>query len=184
MQGPMIPFQTMRLSSSGSSMKTLVVTMCLSQMISSGAQLGRSGTLSHVGVDLYFGTVVGPWVYWMIVMLFMYLCDVASVSQLCILSPFIYYMGCCEDYLTCDIAFNAVMPLSRAPTHRRYSRIEGVTNMEHKAPCSSRGYSGLRESGPVTSSMRLKLPRVEARLRGITALKAMSQVRQSSQHPM
>ena len=36
-------------------------------------------------------------------------------------------MGCCEDYLTCDIAFNAVMPLSRASTRRRYSRIEGVT---------------------------------------------------------
>ena len=36
----------------------------------------------------------------------------------------------------------------------------------------------------VTPSMRLYLPRVEARLRGITALKAMSQVRQSSQHPM
>ena len=29
----------------------------------------------------------------------------------------------------------------------------------------------------VTPSMRLHLPRVEARLRGITALKAMSQVR-------
>ena len=42
--------------------------------------------------------------------LFMYLCDVAS-----------------EDYLTCDIAFNAVMPLSRASTRRRYSCIEGVT---------------------------------------------------------
>ena len=50
----MIPLQAMRLSSSGSSMKTLVVTMCLSQMISSGAQLGRSGTVSHVGVDLLF----------------------------------------------------------------------------------------------------------------------------------
>ena len=36
-------------------------------------------------------------------------------------------MGCCEDYLTCDIAFNAAMPLSHAPTRRRYSRIEGIT---------------------------------------------------------
>ena len=35
--------------------------------------------------------------------------------------------GLCEDYLTCDIAFNAVMPLSRASTHGRYRRIEGVT---------------------------------------------------------
>ena len=105
-------------SSNGSSMKTLAVTMCPSQMISSGDQLG---------VDLYFGTVVGPWVYRMNVMLFMYLCDVASVSQLCIFSPLIIYMGCCEDYLTCDIAFNVVMPLSRASTRRRYSRIEGTT---------------------------------------------------------
>ena len=32
----------------------------LSQIISSGAQLGRSGTLSHLGVDLYFGSIVGP----------------------------------------------------------------------------------------------------------------------------
>ena len=38
------------------------------------------------------------------------------------------YMGCCEDYLTCDIAFNAVMPLSRASTRGSYSRIEGVTS--------------------------------------------------------
>ena len=36
-------------------------------------------------------------------------------------------MGCCNDCLTCDIAFNAVMPLSRASTRGRYSRIEGVT---------------------------------------------------------
>ena len=60
----------------------------------------------------------------------MYLCtlnDVASVSQLGSFPLITYYMGCCEDYLSCDIAFNAVMPLSRASTRRRYSRIEGVT---------------------------------------------------------
>ena len=38
-------------------------------------------------------------------------------------------MGCCNDCLTCDIAFNAVMPLSRASTRGRYSRIEGVTTL-------------------------------------------------------
>ena len=37
----------------------------------------------------------------------------------------------CKDYPSCDIAFNVVMPLSRAPTRGRYSRIEGVTGMEH-----------------------------------------------------
>ena len=44
-------------------MKTLGVTMCLSQMISSGAQLGRSGTMLHLGSYLHFGSVVGPSVY-------------------------------------------------------------------------------------------------------------------------
>ena len=57
--------------------------------------------------------------------LFMYLCEVAIVSQLCISFPHVLH-GLCEDYLTCDIAFNAVMPLSRASTRGRYSRIEGV----------------------------------------------------------
>src|SRR3954465_6547829 len=56
----------------------------------------------------------------------MYLCEVAIVSQLCISFPYVLH-GLCEDYLTCDIAFNAVMPPSRASTHGRYSRIEGVT---------------------------------------------------------
>src|SRR3954467_9406979 len=56
----------------------------------------------------------------------MYLCEVAIVSQLCIFFHYVLH-GLCEDYLTCDIAFNAVMPLSRALTHGRYSRIEGVT---------------------------------------------------------
>src|SRR3954462_12879590 len=58
-------------------------------------------------------------------MLFMYLCEVAIVSQLCIFPLYLLH-GLCEDYLTCDIAFNAVMPLSRASTRGRYSRIEGV----------------------------------------------------------
>ena len=54
LQVPMMPVQMMGSTSSGSLMKTPVVTMCLFQMISSGAQLGRSGTVSHVGVDLLF----------------------------------------------------------------------------------------------------------------------------------
>ena len=33
----------------------------------------------------------------------------------------------CKDYPSCDIAYNAVMPLSHAPTRGRYSRIVGVT---------------------------------------------------------
>ena len=44
--------------------------------------------------------------------------------------PYILH-GLCEDYLTCDIAFNAVMPLSCVSTRGRYSRIEGVTVSHH-----------------------------------------------------
>ena len=61
------------------------------------------------------------------VMLFMFLIDVASVSQLCSPLYYSYHMGCCNDCLTCDIAFNAVMSLSCASTRGSYSRIEGVT---------------------------------------------------------
>src|SRR4051812_46382248 len=69
----------------------------------------------------------------------MYLCEVVIVSQLCISFPYVLH-GLCEDYLTCDIAFNAVMPLSRASTRGRYSRIEGVT-----APASSSTARGGRQ---------------------------------------
>ena len=72
------------------------------------------------------------------------LCEVAIVSQLCISFPYVLH-GLCEDYLTCDIAFNAVMPLSRASTRGRYSHIEGVTGkligngsvMENYSGCGS-----------------------------------------------
>ena len=61
-------------------------------------------------------------------MIFMLLCDVASVLQLCIF--FLYSLhGLCEDYPTCDIDYNPVMPLSRASTRGRYSRIVGVTSV-------------------------------------------------------
>ena len=59
------------------------------------------------------------------VMIFMLLCDVASVSQLCISFPYSLH-GLCEYYLTYDIPYNAVMPLSRALTRGRYGRTKGV----------------------------------------------------------
>ena len=37
-------------------------------------------------------------------------------------------MGLCEDDPSCDNTYNAVMPLSRASTRGRYSRIVGVTS--------------------------------------------------------
>ena len=54
MQGLMIPLQVTRMSSSGSSTKTLNDTMFPFPMISSGAQLGVIGTVSLVGVDILF----------------------------------------------------------------------------------------------------------------------------------
>ena len=51
--------------------------------------------------------------------------------------------GMCKDYPSCDIAYNAVMPLSRAPTRGRYSRIVGVTYCASLPPGSGdrRGHS-------------------------------------------
>ena len=62
MQVSMMPLQGMRLNSSGSSMRTQDDTTFPFQTISSGAQLGWSGTLCIWGC-LYFGSVVGPWLY-------------------------------------------------------------------------------------------------------------------------
>ena len=56
----MIPLQETRMSSSGSLTKTLNDTMFPFPMISSGAQLGVIGTVSHVGFIFHFGAVVGP----------------------------------------------------------------------------------------------------------------------------
>ena len=54
MQGLMIPLQETRLSSSGSSTRTLNVTMFPFPMISSGAQLGVNGTVVACWVFLLF----------------------------------------------------------------------------------------------------------------------------------
>ena len=66
-------------------------------------------------------------VFWMMYEFTYVLCEVAIVSQLCLSHSYSLH-GLCEDYLTCDIAFNVVMPLSRASTRGRYSRIVGVTS--------------------------------------------------------
>ena len=97
------------------------------QLISGGAQSGWSGIFCIRGCLSLFGSVVGPWLYLDDIWFIYVLCEVAIVSQLCISFPYVLH-GLCEDYLTCDIAFNAVMPLSRASTRRRYSRIEGITS--------------------------------------------------------
>ena len=74
----------------------------------------------------------------------------ASVSQLCISFPYVLH-GLCEDLLTCDIAFNVVMPLSRASTRGRYSRIEGVTrpSLAKFMAASHYAYNTLKMPGPL-----------------------------------
>ena len=51
MKGLIIPLQETRMSSSESSTKTLNITIFPFPMISSGAQLGVIGTVSHVGLS-------------------------------------------------------------------------------------------------------------------------------------
>ena len=106
----------------------LVLSVVPFQLINSGSQL-RSirGPCRIWGCSLFWFRSRTLIVFGCCNALFMYLCEVAIVSQLCISFPYVLY-GLCEDYLTCDIAFNAVMPLSRASTRGRYSRIEGVTS--------------------------------------------------------
>ena len=89
---------------------------------------GDRGSVALGVVFFYFGSIGGPCLYLDAVML--YSCIVWSGDckpTMYLLFPYLLH-GCCEDYLTCDIAFNAVMPLSRASTRGRYSRIEGVTS--------------------------------------------------------
>src|SRR3954462_9676254 len=74
------------------------------------------------------------------------------------LFPYILH-GLCEDYLTCDIAFNAVMPLSRASTRGRYSRIEGVTPAHGGFEFLKGSFEGLKgyAVGRMTKSRRGKI---------------------------
>ena len=73
-------------------------------------------------------------------------------------------MGCCEDYLTCDIAFNAVMPLSHASTRRTYSRIEGVTppplDASRRGAAARRGDLSPKQGG--THPLPLEFPTLGA----------------------
>ena len=109
-------------------MRNVVVTMCLFLMISSGAQLGRSG-IQHLGLS-YFHlvlTVVGLCVYFGWCMNYIYvLCEVAIVSQLS-LSHSCSLHGIVWRWPFLRRNHYAVMPLSRASTRGRYSRIMGVT---------------------------------------------------------
>ena len=104
------------------------------QLISSGAQSGRSGICVAFGeVFFYFGSVVGPWVYLDDVMLYSCIMWSGDCKPTMYLFPYSVH-GMCKDYPSCDIAFNVVMPLSRALTCGRYSRIEGVTSWYQSLP--------------------------------------------------
>ena len=105
MQVPMMSVQGTRPNSSGSSTRIQDVTMFPFQTISNGAQLGRSGIYRIWGC-LYFGSVVGPWLYLDDVML--YLCIVWSGDCKPTLYLFlVQYMGCVK-----------ITPLATLPTMR------------------------------------------------------------------
>ena len=117
--------QVMQPSSRRSSMKILSFVLFRFSWLVVEPSWGWSRTLSH-GVLLLFWfrsrtLIVFGWCN----ALFMYC--VKWRSQLCIFFPYVLH-GLCEDYPTCDIAYNAVMPLSHASTRGRYSRIEGITS--------------------------------------------------------
>ena len=93
LQVPMIPVQVMQPSSSRSSMKILFVVLFLFILISSGAQLGRSG-IWQLGCLLLFWFRSRTYVCSLIDVWFIYvLCEVAFVSQLFI--PFLFITWDC-----------------------------------------------------------------------------------------
>ena len=127
LQVPLKPYRWRNRAHGGARWRSYSLYCSVLQLISSGAQLGRSGICVAFGVVFfYFGSVVGPWLYLDDVMLYSCIVWSGDCKPTMYLFPLLYYMGCCEDYLTCDIAFNAAMPLSRASTRGRYSRIEAL----------------------------------------------------------
>ena len=69
-------------------------------------------------------------------------------------------MGLCEDYPSCDKTYHAAMPLSRAPTRGRYSRIVGVTHDSDERPGMWRRSTALllRMARVVGGVVRMQLP--------------------------
>ena len=116
-----------------SSMKILSFVLFLSSWSVVEPSWGRSGTVSHLGCFFYFGSVVRPWVYLIDVMFIHVIVWSGDCKPTMYLFP-LCITWVCKDYLTCDIAFNAVMPLSHASTRGRYSRIEGVTSWYQSLP--------------------------------------------------
>ena len=131
LQVPMIPCRWRNRAQGGARWRPCSLCCSVFQLISSGAQLGRSGICVAFGVVFfYFGSVVGPWLYLDDVMLYSSIVWSGDCKPTMYLFSLCITWVVCKDYLTCDIAFNAVMPLSRASTRGRYSRIEGVTRGE------------------------------------------------------
>ena len=120
-------------SSRRSSMKIVFVVLLHFQSISSGAQLGRSGICSIRGSLLLFW--FHSWTLIVSVDVMLYFCIVWSGDCKPTMYLFPYSVhGMCNDYPSCDIAYNAVMPLSHASTRGRYSRIVGVTCIHFHKP--------------------------------------------------
>lgn len=133
MQGQMIQLQMACLSSSGSTTRTLSVTMFLFLMISSGAQLGWSGPCRLLGYLLFWhrSRAMSVWMMYVI-----YVLDWRGECKPTMLSLSLSILHGMFVMITrfATYAFNAIMPLSRASTRGRYSRIEGVTTLSQYHP--------------------------------------------------
>ena len=103
--------------------------LCLLFSLSFAVGVDR-GPLSHLGFFFYFASVVVPWVHLDDVMLYSCIVWSGECKPTMYLFPYCITWVVCEDYLSCDTAFNAVMPLSRASTHGRYSHIVGITKVK------------------------------------------------------
>ena len=126
LQVPMIPCRWCTWAQGGARWRSCSLCCSVSSWSIVEPSWGDRGSVALGAVFFYFGSVVGPCLSLVAVML--YSCIVWSGDYKPTLYHFSYSVhGMCKDYPSCDIAFNAVMPLSRAPTRGRYSRIEGVT---------------------------------------------------------
>ena len=126
--------QVMQLSSRRSSMRiSFIVLFRFSWSVVEPSWDDRGSSIWGYLIFIWILTVVGLCVYFGWCMIYIYvLCEVAIVSQLFI--PFLFITWDVSRLPLLRQACHAAMPLSRAPTRGRYSRIVGVTSWYQNHP--------------------------------------------------